>query len=145
VSGTWILDSEALSLYLRADRKMTARFAAALEDDIRVVISAATIVEADHDKVHPARLAWTLSRLTVEPLTKHLARQASDLLKSAGLHGHKYAIDAMVTATAIAVSDQPVTILTSDIDELARLLGERLDRSSVERGADRSKVKVIPV
>ncbi|MDP4506169.1 type II toxin-antitoxin system VapC family toxin [Nonomuraea turcica] len=145
MSGTWILDSVALSLYLRADRKMTARFAAALEDDIRVVISAATIVEADHDKVHPARLAWTLSRLTVEPLTKHLARQASDLLKSAGLHGHKYAIDAMVTATAIAVSDKPVTILTSDVDDLVRLLGERLDRSSLEWGADRSKVKVIPV
>lgn len=45
MSGTWILDSEALSRYLRADRKMTARLAAALEDDIRVVISAVTIVE----------------------------------------------------------------------------------------------------
>jgi hypothetical protein len=106
---------------------MTARLAVALEDDIRVVISAATIVEADHDKVHPARLAWTLSRLTVEPLTKDLARQASDLLKSAGLHGHKYAIDAMVTATAIAATDKPVQVLTSDADDIEKLLGERLD------------------
>jgi hypothetical protein len=145
VSGTWILDGEALSLYLRADRKMTARLAVALEDDIRVVISAATIVEADHDKVHPARLAWTLSRLTVEPLTKDLARRASDLLKSAGLHGHKYAIDAMVTATAITTSDKPARILTSDPDDLEKLLGECLDRSSLERGADNSKVKVFPV
>jgi hypothetical protein len=127
VSGTWILDSEALSQYLRADRKMTARLAVAVEDDIRVVISAATIVEADHDKVHPARLAWTLSRLTVEPLTMDLARQASDLLKSAGLHGHKYAIDAMVTATAIAATDKPVQVLTSDADDIEKLLGERLD------------------
>jgi hypothetical protein len=145
VSGTWILDSEALSLYLRADRKMTARLAVALEADIRVVISAATIVEADHDRVHPARLAWTLSRLTVEPLTKDLARRASDLLKSAGLHGHKYAIDAMVTATAITTSDKPARILTSDPDDLEKLLGKCLDRSSLERGADNSKVKVFPV
>jgi hypothetical protein len=124
---------------------MTARLAVALEDDIRVVISAATIVEADHDKVHPARLAWTLSRLTVEPLTKDLARQASDLLKSAGLHGHKYAIDAMVTATAIAATDKPVQVLTSDADDIEKLLGERLDRSNAQRGADNSKVKVLTV
>ncbi|WP_188192958.1 type II toxin-antitoxin system VapC family toxin [Nonomuraea sp. SYSU D8015] len=145
MSGAWILDSEALSLYLRADRKMTARLAAALEDDIRVVISAATIVEVDHDKVHFARLAWTLSRLTVEPLTKNLARRASDLLKSAGLQGHKYAIDAMVAATATAVSDKPVTILTSDRDDMEKILGEFLDRSSLECDADRSEVKVFPV
>jgi hypothetical protein len=46
----------------------------------------------------------------VEPLTKDLARQASGLLKSAGLHGHKYAIDAMVAATAIAATDKPARI-----------------------------------
>ncbi|MBV9025930.1 MAG: PIN domain-containing protein [Streptomycetaceae bacterium] len=145
MSGTWILDSEALSLYLRADRKMTARLAVALEDDIRVMISAATIVEADHDRLHPARLAWTLSRLTVEPLTKNLARQASDLLKAAGVHGHKYAIDAMVTATAIAASDKPVQILTSDVDDLETLLGDRIDRSRKGRGSANSQVKVLPV
>ncbi|TKA10138.1 hypothetical protein [Actinacidiphila oryziradicis] len=86
-----------------------------------------------------------LSRLTVEPLTKDLARRASDLLKSAGLHGHKYAIDAVVTATAITTSDKPARILTSDPDDLEKLLGKCLDRSSLERGADNSKVKVFPV
>ncbi|SPF02787.1 hypothetical protein SMA5143A_3545 [Streptomyces sp. MA5143a] len=29
MSGTWVLDSEALSLYLRGDRTMTARLAVA--------------------------------------------------------------------------------------------------------------------
>ena len=145
MSGTWVLDSEALSRYLRADRKMTARLAVALEDDIRVVISAVTIVEADHDRVHSARLAWTLSRLTVEPLTKDLAQRASGLLESAGLHGHKYAIDAMVAATAITTADKPARILTADPDDLEKLLGERLDRSSQPRGAGNSKVKVVPV
>jgi hypothetical protein len=145
VSGTWVLDSQALSLYLRADRMMTARLAVALEDDIRVVVSAVTIVEADHGKVHPARLSWVLSRLAVEPLTKVLAQQASDLLKSAGLHGHKYAIDAMVAATAIAAPDKPVRILTSDVSDLEQLLGGQLGRSRTDRHADHSKVAVASV
>ena len=145
MSGTWILDSEALSQYLLADRSMTARLAVALADDIRVVISAATIVEADHDKVHPARLAWTLSQLTVEPLTKDLAIHASKLLKDASLHGHKYAIDAMVAATALATPERPVQILTSDTDDLQQLLGPRLDRTPPGHGTGPTKIKVHAV
>lgn len=90
-------------------------------------------------------MAWTLSRLTVEPVTKDLAQRASDLLKSAGLHGHKYAIEAMVAATAITTSDKPAQVLTSDPDDLEKLLGERLDRSNLTRGAGNSKVKVFPI
>jgi hypothetical protein len=145
VSGTWVLDSQALSLYLRADRKMTARLAVALQDDIRVVIAAATIVEADYDKVHPARLDWVLSRLVAAPLTQELARTASNLLKDAGLHGHKYAIDAMVVATALAAADKPVVVLTSDVDDISTLLGNRLDRPGVGRTNSSMKVKVLAV
>lgn len=140
-----MLDSEALSLYLRADRKMTARLAVAVEDDIRVVVAAATIVEADHASVHPARLDWVLSQLAVVPLTRDLARSASRLLKSAGLHGHKYAIDAMVVATALAAADKPVTALTSDPQDLTALLAHRLDRGGPGRPADPSKARVLPV
>jgi hypothetical protein len=145
VSGTWVLDSGALSLYLRADRKMTARLAVALQDDVRVVIAAATIVEADYAAVHPARLDWALSRLAVVPLTQDLARAASNVLKSAGRHGHKYAIDAMVVATALAAADKPVTVLTSDVDDISTLLGDRLDRAGAERTGSSSKVKILPV
>ena len=134
MSGTWVLDSEALSLYLRADRKMTARLAVALQDDVRVVIAAATIVEAE-----------ALSRLAVVPLTQDLARAASNVLKSAGRHGHKYAIDAMVVATALAAADKPVTVLTSDVDDISTLLGDRLDRAGMERTGSSSKVKILPV
>ena len=145
MSGTWVLDSEALSLYLRADRKMTARLVVAAQDDVRVVIAAVTIVEADYVGAHPARLDWALSRLVAVPLTQDLARAASNLLKSAGLHGHKYAIDAMVVATALAAVDKPVTVLTSDVDDISTLLGDRLDRADAGRTGSPVKVKVLAV
>ncbi|MGA5700163.1 DNA-binding protein [Peterkaempfera bronchialis] len=124
---------------------MTARLAVALQDDVRVVIAAATIVEADYVAVHPARLDWALSRLVAVPLTQDLARAASNLLKSAGLHGHKYAIDAMVVATALAATDKPVTVLTSDVDDISTLLGERLDGAGPGRAGSSAQIKVLAV
>ena len=145
MSGTWVLDSEGLSAYLRADKKMTARLSIALKDDIRVVVAAATIVEADHAAVHPARMDWVLSRLVVIPVTREIARSASELLRKAGLHGHKYAIDSIVVATALAVPDKPAAILTSDAEDISVLLGDRLHRGGPGRPADPSSVRVIPV
>ncbi|WP_406069705.1 PIN domain-containing protein [Streptomyces sp. NBC_01020] len=124
MSGTWVLDSQALSLYLRADRTMTARLAAALRHDVRVVTSAVTLVEADPQGAHRARMDWALSRLTVEPVTKETAAQAVGLLRETGSGGgHKYALDAIVAATARAASG-PVTVLTSDVDGLVPLCGK---------------------
>ncbi|WP_198167985.1 hypothetical protein [Herbidospora yilanensis] len=40
-------------------------------------------------------------------------------------HGHEYAIDAMLCATALAAPG-PVTVLTSDPDDLAALCGGRV-------------------
>ncbi|AXI77180.1 hypothetical protein [Peterkaempfera bronchialis] len=79
------------------------------------------------------------------PLTQDLARAASNLLKSAGLHGHKYAIDAMVVATALAATDKPVTVLTSDVDDLSTLLGERLDGAGPGRAGSSAQIKVLAV
>lgn len=145
MSGTWVLDSEGLSAYLRGDKKMTARLSVALEDDVRVVVTAVTIVEADHTAVNPARMDWILSRLVVIPVTRDIARSASELLRKTELHGHKYAIDPLVVATALAVPDKPATILTSDTEDLSVLLGDRLHRGGPGRPADPSSVRVIPV
>jgi predicted nucleic acid-binding protein len=70
----------------------------------------------------PSGLEWTLSRLVVEPVTEPIARHAAALLAGVGLHGHKYAIDAMLSATALAA---PVTVLTSDPEDLTVLCGGR--------------------
>jgi predicted nucleic acid-binding protein len=70
-----------------------------------------------HPRLKRPALEWTLSRLVVEPVTETIARSASALLGDVGLHGHTYAIDAMLAATALA-SPAPVTILTSDPEDL---------------------------
>src|SRR5437773_736917 len=81
-------------------------------DDLRVITSAATVVEVPHPRLSRPALEWTLSRVVVEPVTEPIARRATAILAEAGLHGHRHAIDAMLSATALAVAG-PVTVLTS--------------------------------
>lgn len=78
------------------------------------------LVEAIHPRINDAAFKWTLSPLRVEPVTHALARSAADLLRVAGLHGHKYAFDAMLCTTALARHGR-VTTLTSDVEDIAML------------------------
>lgn len=55
-----------------------------------------------------------------QEFTQALAQSAATLLRAAGLHGHKYAIDAMLCATALAQPGR-VTILTSDVEDITML------------------------
>jgi predicted nucleic acid-binding protein len=123
-AGTLVLDSEGLAKVVHRDRDVTAWLALAQADDLRVVTSAATLVEVIHPRVKRPALEWALSRIVVEPVSEVVARSAAALLADAGLHGHRYAIDAMLSATALA-SPGPVTILTSDPEDLAALCGRR--------------------
>ncbi|MEU3479052.1 PIN domain-containing protein [Streptomyces sp. NPDC033754] len=122
--GTLVLDREGLAKAVLRDREVTTWLALARADDLRVVTSAATLVEVMHPRINRAALEWTLSRLVVEPVTDAVARGAAALLAENGLHGHKYAIDAMVAATALAAPG-PVTVLTSDPEDLTVLCGRR--------------------
>jgi 5'-3' exonuclease len=56
----------------------------------------------------------------------HLISVARSSLRDTGLHGHKYAIDAVLAAVALAAADQgcDVTVLTSDTDDLKKLLAD---------------------
>jgi len=89
-----------------------------------VLTSAATLVEVVHPGIRRPALEWTLSRITVEPVTEEVARTACALLSEAGLHGHKHAIDAMLCATALR-AEAPAVILTSDPDDLLALCAGR--------------------
>jgi predicted nucleic acid-binding protein len=120
--GTLILDSEGLAKAVLRDRTVTGWLALARADDLRVITSAATLAEVMHPRINRPALEWTLSRLVIEPVTEPIARHAAVLLADAGLHGHKYAIDAMLSATALA-APRPVTILTSDPEVLTVLCG----------------------
>lgn len=123
--GTLVLDSEGLSKAVAHDREIIKRLSWAHKNDIPVVLSTATLVEAIHPRIDRKALAWRLSRLTVKPVTEQTARLASELLADAGKHGHSHAIDAMVCATALA-SPKPVRVLTSDPGDIADLAGDHV-------------------
>lgn len=121
-AGTLALDSEGLAKAVARDRELTAWLALARAEDLRVITSAATLVEVIHPRMKRPALEWTISRIVIEPVTEEIARRAAALLDAAGLHGHRHAIDAMLSATALA-SSGPVTILTSDPQDLTALCG----------------------
>jgi predicted nucleic acid-binding protein len=126
VTGTLLLDCEGLSRLLRRDPSMDPRMLAARKRDRHVAVSTVTIVEANHRRVDPRHLSWVLSRLKVLPVTEEIARHATVLLQSAGdLHGHRYAIDAIVAATALR-TEGPVNVLTSDPEDMAMLCGPQV-------------------
>ncbi|WP_354638608.1 DNA-binding protein [Kitasatospora camelliae] len=120
--GTLFLDGEGLSkLYLK-DRTVAALVQAAAEEGVRVATTAMTTLEADYERIHPARINWALSRIDVHDVTRDVAGQAAVLLRTHRLHGHKYALDAVLAAIA-RTAPPPVTVLTSDVDDLTLLCG----------------------
>ena len=123
--GTLVLDSEGLAGAVRRDRTVTAWLALARADDLRVITSAATLVEVIHLRINRPALEWTVSRIVVEPVTADIARAAASLLAEANRHGHQHAIDAMLSATALAAPG-PVTVLTSDPADLIAICGGRV-------------------
>jgi predicted nucleic acid-binding protein len=72
-----------------------------------------------------------LSRITVVPVSCQLARRAGELLGTTGLSGHRCAIDAVIAATALGL-ERPIVLLTSDPDDLNKLV-EEPDRPKAER------------
>jgi predicted nucleic acid-binding protein len=120
-----VLDSQGLSSWIDRDRKVMRLLEQAERDGVDLAMSAATIIEVSHDGVDSARLNWLLSRIRVEAVTKESARRSAGLLKDAGMHGHKYAIDAMVAEVALRLPGM-VVILTSDADDMMKLCGQRV-------------------
>jgi predicted nucleic acid-binding protein len=92
---------------------------------MRVITSAAALVEVIHPRIKLPALEWALSRLVVKPVTEGIARHAARLLAARRLHGHPHAIDAMVSATA-REAPGPTVVLTSDPKDIARLCGDRV-------------------
>ncbi len=90
-----------------------------------VVTSPMTLVEAYDGRTTEQRWDWVLSRVKVAELGKEEARRARRLLADTKLHGHKYAIDAMLAVVALSQRGQ-VTVFTSDVDDLEKLLPDRI-------------------
>ncbi|QDY77261.1 PIN domain-containing protein [Streptomyces qinzhouensis] len=122
----FVFDSEALSKAVQGNREMTALIKAAPRLDIPIVTSALTILEAwdPREKSRQALWNWTLSRIRVVHTDDQVIAIARDMLRAAGLHGHKYAIDAVLAAVAgrEAVRGAQATVFTSDTDDMSQLL-----------------------
>ncbi|MFI0164510.1 DNA-binding protein [Streptomyces sp. NPDC017095] len=123
--GTLVLDSEGFSKLLADDETVVALVVEARSRGMEVVICALTIIEAVHARTNKARLSWLLSGLRVIPVGDEEAKAASALLMAVGLHGHKYAIDAAVAEAALR-QQRPVVMMTSGIDDMAKLCGDRV-------------------
>ncbi|AUY54055.1 DNA-binding protein [Streptomyces sp. CB01881] len=123
--GALVLDSEGLSRAVAEDPLVMARIDHAKTHGARVVISTLTLIEAMNPQQPQPRWDFVVSRLNVEEVTRQLTHRAMALLRAAGLHGHKYAIDAVVAATAMA-QPGPVRLLTSDVDDMAKLCDKRI-------------------
>ncbi|MBA6437582.1 MULTISPECIES: DNA-binding protein [Streptomyces] len=123
--GTLLLDCEGLSKLLNDDESVVALVAEARRRGMEAVVCALTVIEAVHARIDKARLSWVLSGLRVLSVGEEEAKMASALLMGAGLHGHKYAIDAAVAATALK-QRRPVVVLTSDVDDMTKLCGDRV-------------------
>ncbi|MEU3342116.1 PIN domain-containing protein [Streptomyces sp. NPDC006668] len=121
----FVLDCEALSLAVRGDRSMIAWLDLAARGEAEVVTSPMTLVEAYDGRTTEQRWDWVLSRLKVADVGKDEARQARRLLAGAELHGHKYAIDAVLAVIASQHKGQ-VTVFTSDADDLEKLLPDTI-------------------
>lgn len=121
--GTLVHDSEGLSKLAAGDARTRGYLESARSRRARVVVSAITLTEALRGGPRDAAVHRVLSRITVVPVTAEIARRAGELLGATGLSGHRCAIDAVVAATALDL-ERPVVLLTSDPDDLNRLVEE---------------------
>lgn len=122
----FVFGSEALSKAVAGDREMVALIKAAPRLDISIATSALTTLEAwdPRDASRQPLWNWLLSRIRVVHTDDQMIAMARDMLKAAGLHGHKYAIDAVLAAVARreAAQGAQATVFTSDTDDMEQLL-----------------------
>jgi PIN domain len=122
----FVFDSQALSKAVQGDREMAALIKAAPRLDIPIITSALTTLEAwnPREASRQALWSWTLSRIRIVHTDDQAISMARAMLKDAGLHGHKYAIDAVLAAVAgrEAAQGAETTVFTSDTDDMNQLL-----------------------
>jgi predicted nucleic acid-binding protein len=121
--GTLVLDSEGLSKLAAGDARVRAFLETARVRGARIVVSAITLAEVLRGGSRDASVHRVLSRIVTVPVAPELGRAAGELLGASGMSGHRHAIDSVVAATALVMA-RPVVLLTSDPDDLTRLVEE---------------------
>ncbi|MFE4589137.1 PIN domain-containing protein [Streptomyces laurentii] len=119
-----LLDPQDLSKLVKDAPDVIRLVRSAQSHDLLVAVSNLTLLEAWNPRGRLDRFRWQVSKLEVLPVTETISWRALDLLRDAGLHGHKYAIDSVVAATALGYAG-PRVIVTSDVDDMVKLCGKR--------------------
>ena len=122
-AGTLILDTEGLVKLAAGDARTRGYLDSARKRGARVAVSAITLTGALRDGPRDAAPHRVLARVIVISVTEAIARRAGELLGATGLSGHRCAVDAVVAATALEM-ERPVVLLTSDPDDLNKLVEE---------------------
>jgi len=116
-TGTLVLDSEGLSKAAGFDERTAAFIKTALLEQARVVVPAVVLAEVLRGGSRDASVHHVLKHFEVAVVTGDVGRSAGELL---GEVGGNNTIDAIVAAVARSASG-PVVLLTSDVEDLARL------------------------
>ncbi|MFC4561188.1 type II toxin-antitoxin system VapC family toxin [Nocardiopsis mangrovi] len=123
IGGTLILDSEGLCKLAEGDGRALAFAKTAYRRRTRVVVSAITLTEVIRGTPRDAPVHRVLSHILILPVTREISCSAGELLGRTGLSGHRCAIDSVVAATALG-QERPTVLLTSDPDDMSRLVEE---------------------
>ena len=129
--GVLVLDAEGLAKLAAGDSRARGYLDSARARGARVAVSALTLTETLRGGPRDAAVHRVLARIAIVPVTAAIARRAGELLGSTGLSGHRCAIDAVVAATALD-AEPPVVLLTSDPDDMNRLV-EKPERPKTQR------------
>jgi hypothetical protein len=123
---TLILDAGALVAFDRGDREVAAILRVAHRTRVPVRTSAGVVAQVWRNGARQAGLARILAGIDVVPLDRSAGRTIGELLAAAGssdvIDGH------------VAILAKPDdTVLTGDIDDIARLLDTRRVEASLVR------------
>lgn len=100
-----------------------ARAKKAYARDAEIVTAATTLTEVLRGGRRDAPIHQVLRKVRVISIHAEQARTAGELLGQTGLSGHRCALDAVLATVALA-QPRPVVLLTSDVDDMAKLTEE---------------------
>jgi hypothetical protein len=123
LGGTLVLDAEGLVKLSDGDPRALSRTKHARARNAVVVTAATTLTEVLRGGPRDVPLHRVLQKVKVISIGPEQARAAGERLGRAGLWGHRCALDALLATVALA-QPRPVVMLTSDVDDMARLTEE---------------------
>lgn len=119
-----LLDTAALSAFASGERSMQAWATVARRTDSSLHASTVTLTEVTDGTSRDADVRRAVKAIRLQPVTAEIGYRAGSLRAGAATSRRKprdLTVDAIVAATALALP-APVVVLTSDPDDLLRLL-----------------------